>query len=115
MAGLREAGLSCRDISAHTGHAATTVMRAWNQWREEGRTQRGAGTGPRNVTTARDDRHLVRMGMTDRTTSFTVLSRSWSTATGFNLSFEGWTSGSHAIASASIVQRPSTPQTVMGT
>ena len=36
MVGLREAGLSYRDIAARTGHAATTVMRAWNQWREEG-------------------------------------------------------------------------------
>ena len=30
-------------------------------------------------------------------------------------SFKGWTSGSHAIASASIVQRPQMPQTAMGT
>ena len=30
-------------------------------------------------------------------------------------SFESWTSGSHAIASASIVQRPPMPQTAMGT
>ena len=40
MCGLQEAGLSCRDIAARTGHAATTVMRVLNQWREEGRTQR---------------------------------------------------------------------------
>ena len=46
MVGLREAGLSYRDIAARTGHAATTVMRVCNQWREEGRTQRRAGTGP---------------------------------------------------------------------
>ena len=52
MIGLREAGLSYRDIAARTGHAATTVMGIWNQWREEGRTQRRAGNGPRNVTTA---------------------------------------------------------------
>ena len=31
------------------------------------------------------------------------------------LSFEDWTSGSLVIASASIVQRPPTPQTAMGT
>ena len=69
MVGLREAGLSYRDIVARTGHAAMTVMRVW---REEGRTQRRAGTGPRNVTTSRDDRHLVRMAVTDRTASSTV-------------------------------------------
>ena len=51
---------------------------------EEGRTQRRAGTGLRNVTTARDDRHLVRMAVTDPTASFTVFSRRWSIATGFD-------------------------------
>ena len=86
MVGLREAGLSYRDIAARTGHSATTVMRVWNQWKEEGRTQRRAGIGPRDVTTARDDRHLVRMTVMDRTVSSTVLSRRWSTATGLDLS-----------------------------
>ena len=83
---LREAGLSYRDITARIGHAATTVMRVWIQRREEGRTQRRAGTGPRNVTTAQDDSHLVRMAVTDRTASSTVMSGRWSTATGFDLS-----------------------------
>ena len=122
ISGLREAGLSYRVIAARTGHAATTVMRVWNQWREEGRTQRGAGTGPRNVTTGRDDSHIVCMAVTGRTASFTVLSRHWSTVTGLDVcfsssspSFEGWTNGSHAITSASIAQRPPTPQTAMGT
>ena len=86
MVGLREAGLSYRDIAACTGHAAMKVMRVWNQWREEGRTQRRAGTGSRNVTTARDGRHLVRMAVTDRTVSSTMLVRCWSTATGLELS-----------------------------
>ena len=38
------------------------------------------------MTTARGDRHLVRMAVTDRTASSTVLSRRWSTATGLDLS-----------------------------
>ena len=58
-------------------------MRAWNQWSEEGRTQRRAGTGPRNVTKARDDRHLIHLTVTDRTASTRVLSRRWSTCNGF--------------------------------
>ena len=86
MVDLREAGLSYHDIAAGTGHAATTVVCVWNQWREEGRTQRRAGTGPRNMTTARDDRHLGRMTVTDRTASSIELSRRWSTATGLDLS-----------------------------
>ena len=40
MVSLREAGLSYRDIAARTGHVAMAVMRAWNQWKEEGRTQK---------------------------------------------------------------------------
>ena len=86
MIGLQEAGLSYRDIAVRTGHAAMTVMRVWNQWREESRMQRWAGTGPCNVTTTRDDRHLVRMDVTDCSASSTVLSRRWSTATGLDLS-----------------------------
>ena len=86
MVGLREAGLSYSDIAARTGHATTTVMRVWSHWRENGRTHRRAGTGPRNVTTARDDRHLVSMAVTDRTASSTVMSRHWSIATGLGLS-----------------------------
>ena len=58
----------------------------WNQWREEDRTQRRAGTAPRNMATVRDDRHHVRMAVTDRTASYTLLSRRWSTATGLDLS-----------------------------
>ena len=63
MVGLQEAGLSYREIAARTGHTATTVMRVWNQWREQGRMQRRADTGPRNVTTLWDDLHLVRMAI----------------------------------------------------
>ena len=86
MVGLQEAGVSYCDIAACTGHAAMTVMRVWNQWREEGHTHRRAGTGLHNVTTAWDDRHHVRIPMTDRTVSSTVLSQLWSTATGLDLS-----------------------------
>ncbi|KAJ8884786.1 hypothetical protein PR048_010982 [Dryococelus australis] len=69
---LRETGLPYRDISARTGHAATTVMRVWSQWIEEVRAQRRVGTGPRNVTAAQDDAHLVRIAVTDLTASSTV-------------------------------------------
>ena len=86
MVGLWEAGLSYLDIVAHTGHAAMTVMHEWNQRREEGHTQRQAGTGPRNMNTAQDDRHLVRMAVMDCTASSIVLSQHWSTATGLDLS-----------------------------
>ena len=83
MVGLQEAVLSYCDIVACTGHAATTVMCVCNQWREESRTQRRAGTGPHNVTTVRYDRHLVCLAVMDHIASSTMLSRRWSTATGW--------------------------------
>ena len=86
MVGHHKAGLSYRDIVARTGHATTTVMRVWNQWREEGRTQRRASTRPHNVTKARDDLHLVRMPLTDRTALFSMINRRRSTAMGLDLS-----------------------------
>ena len=120
MVGLREAGLPYRDMADRTAHAAATAMRVWNQWREEGRAQRRADTGPRNVTTARDDRHLSRIGPYSFMHS---LESTLEYCNGFgpvcfnssSPSFEGWTGGSQAIASASIVQRPPMPQTAMGT
>ncbi|GFV55317.1 transposable element Tc1 transposase [Trichonephila clavipes] len=42
-------------------------MRVSKQWTEEGLTARKSGSGPRNVTSAREDRRLVRMAQTDRT------------------------------------------------
>ncbi|GFX76462.1 transposable element Tc1 transposase [Trichonephila clavipes] len=42
-------------------------MRVSKQWTDEGRTGRKSVSGPRNVTSAREDRRLVRMAQTDRT------------------------------------------------
>ena len=99
MVDILESGLLYRDIATRTGHAATTVMHVRNQWREAGLTQKRDGTGPRNVITARDDRHHVRMAVKDRTASSTVLNRRWEYCNGFGpvcfnsltQSFEGWT------------------------
>ena len=88
-------------------------MRMWKQWIEDGHTQRLAGTGPRNVTTAWDDCHLVRMTMTDCAASSTVLSRRWSPETGVDLSESNvrrrlLRAGLVAVTSASIVHEPPT-------
>ena len=84
---LRETGLSYRDMRlVQCKLLRQYTVRVWNKWREEGRTQRRGGTGPHNVTTAWDDRHLVRMTVTDRTVSSTGLSRRWSTAADLDLS-----------------------------
>ncbi|GFV30733.1 transposable element Tc1 transposase [Trichonephila clavipes] len=60
-------------------------MRVSKQWTDEGWTARKSGSGPRNVTSARDDRRLVRMAQTDRTASSRQLAAQWSTATGVSL------------------------------
>ncbi|GFV58357.1 transposable element Tc1 transposase [Trichonephila clavipes] len=83
--GLREAGLSYRAVAAHLQHNSSTIMRVSKQWMDEGWTARKSGSGPRNVTSARDDRRLVRMAKTDRTASSRQLAAQWSTATGVSL------------------------------
>ncbi|GFV57029.1 transposable element Tcb2 transposase [Trichonephila clavipes] len=60
-------------------------MRVSKQWTDEGRTAWKSGSGPRNVTSARDDRRLVRMAQTDHTASSRQLAAQWSTATGVSL------------------------------
>ncbi|GFV38157.1 transposable element Tc1 transposase [Trichonephila clavipes] len=57
--GLREAGLSYRAVAARGQHNSSTIMRVSKQWTDESRTARKSGSGPRNVTSARDDRRLV--------------------------------------------------------
>ncbi|GFU30032.1 transposable element Tc1 transposase [Trichonephila clavipes] len=56
-------------------------MRVSKQWTDEGLTARKSGSGPRNVTSAREDRRLVRMAQTDRTAFSRQLAAQWSTAT----------------------------------
>ncbi|GFW88937.1 transposable element Tc1 transposase [Trichonephila clavipes] len=56
-------------------------MRVSKQWTDESRTARKSGSGPRNVTSAREDRRLVRMAQTDRTAFSRQLAAQWSTAT----------------------------------
>ncbi|GFU77207.1 transposable element Tcb2 transposase [Trichonephila clavipes] len=56
-------------------------MRVSKQWTDEGRTARKSVSGPRNVTSAREDRRLVRMAQTHRTAFSRLLAAQWSTAT----------------------------------
>ncbi|GFW71420.1 transposable element Tc1 transposase [Trichonephila clavipes] len=67
IVGLREAGLSYRAVAARVQRNISTIMRVSKQWTGEGRTARKFVSGPRNVTSAREDRRLVRMAQTDRT------------------------------------------------
>ncbi|GFU97423.1 transposable element Tc1 transposase [Trichonephila clavipes] len=55
IVGLREAGLSYRAVAARVQRNSSTIRRVSKQWTDEGRTARNSGSGPRNVTSARDD------------------------------------------------------------
>ncbi|GFY22842.1 transposable element Tc1 transposase [Trichonephila clavipes] len=81
IVGLREAGLSYRAVPARVQRNSSTIMRVSKQRTDEGRTARKSGSGPRNVTSARDDRRLELMAQTDRTTSSRQLAAQWSIAT----------------------------------
>ncbi|GFV79435.1 transposable element Tcb2 transposase [Trichonephila clavipes] len=85
IVGHREAGLSYRAVAARVQRNSSTIMRVSKQWTDEGRTARKSGSGPRNVTSARDDRRLVRMAQTDRTASSRQLAAQLSNATGVSL------------------------------
>ncbi|GFY23553.1 transposable element Tc1 transposase [Trichonephila clavipes] len=82
IVGLHEAGMSYHAVAARVQRNSSTIMRVSKQWTDEGRTAWKSGSGPRNVTSARDDRRLVRMAQTDRIASSRQLAAQWSTATG---------------------------------
>ncbi|GFU84300.1 transposable element Tcb2 transposase [Trichonephila clavipes] len=54
----------------------------WKQWTDEHRT----GSGQPKMTSARDNRHMLRMAVKDRTASSWQLAARWSTATGVLMS-----------------------------
>ncbi|PRD30897.1 UNVERIFIED_CONTAM: hypothetical protein NCL1_25013 [Trichonephila clavipes] len=61
-------------------------MRVWKQRTDKHRTTRKTGSGQWKVTSARYDRHLLRMAVNDRTASSRQLAARWSTATGVLMS-----------------------------
>ena len=72
MDGLHVAGMSYRDVSSRTGHAAWTVIRALNQWIKENHTQIRPDTV---MSTAWDDYYHIPMIVTDCKDWSRVLSR----------------------------------------
>ncbi|GFW15213.1 transposable element Tc3 transposase [Trichonephila clavipes] len=63
-----------------------SLCEVWKQWTDEYQTTRKTGSGRRKVTSARDDRHLLRMAMNDYTASSRQLAARCSTATGVLMS-----------------------------
>ncbi|GFU51198.1 transposable element Tcb2 transposase [Trichonephila clavipes] len=61
-------------------------MQVWKQWTDEHRTTRKPGSGRRKVTSACDDRRLLRMTVNDCTASSRQLAARWSTVIGVPMS-----------------------------
>ncbi|GFW27456.1 transposable element Tc1 transposase [Trichonephila clavipes] len=76
--GLREGGFSYRAVGAHVQLNSSTVVQVCKQWTDEHRTNRKTGSEPRKVTSASDDRHLLRMIVNDCTASSMQLAARWS-------------------------------------
>ncbi|GFU79456.1 DDE_3 domain-containing protein [Trichonephila clavipes] len=51
--------------SSRVQRSSSTVIRVWKKWTDELRTTRKTGSGRRKVTSARENKHLHRMGMND--------------------------------------------------
>ncbi|XP_071039937.1 uncharacterized protein [Parasteatoda tepidariorum] len=83
--GLREAELSYREVAVCVQRNSSTAKRVWKQWMDECQTTRKSGSGTRNVTSAFDGRHLVRMALMDRTAPSRQLAAQWSIATSVSL------------------------------
>ncbi|RZC43017.1 HTH 29 domain containing protein, partial [Asbolus verrucosus] len=82
IVGLREAGLSFRNIATKMNTSLSTVVDSCQAWFQEGRTRRARGTGPRPRTTEREDRHLRLMVPRDCFTSTKAIADQWFTKHG---------------------------------
>ncbi|GFV69639.1 uncharacterized protein TNCV_4507541 [Trichonephila clavipes] len=61
---------------------SSTVSRVWKQWTDEHRTTKKTGSRQLKVTSARNNRHLLRLAVNDRTASSRQLNARLSTGTG---------------------------------
>ena len=67
--GLREKGFSYRATAVREQRSSSKMMRVRKQLTDEHRATRKTGSGRRKVTSALDDRHLLRISVNDRTSS----------------------------------------------
>lgn len=80
--GLREAGLSFREIAARVDRNVSTVLRCWRAWHEEGRGHRARGSGRRRSTNPREDRYLRTLAVRNRHVSTRRIADDWYAAVG---------------------------------
>ncbi|GFT82472.1 transposable element Tcb2 transposase [Trichonephila clavipes] len=67
----------CQSTGARVQRNSSTMMRVWKQWTNEHRTTRKTGNGRRKMTSARDDRHFLRMVWTSLTKGHRQLRLQW--------------------------------------
>ena len=84
--GLREGGLSYCAKTARDERNSSIVMRVWKQWTDEHRTTQKTSNGKRKVTSARNNRHMLRRTVNCRTAPSRQLIARWSIATGVLIS-----------------------------
>ncbi|GFW00634.1 transposable element Tc1 transposase [Trichonephila clavipes] len=78
---LPDEGFYYRAIRARVQRNSSPVIRVWKQWTDDHRTTRKTGSGRRKVTSARNNRDLLRMVVKDRIASSRQLTARWSPAT----------------------------------
>ncbi|GBO07957.1 hypothetical protein AVEN_220591-1 [Araneus ventricosus] len=69
VVGIREGGVSFRDIVERLGRNVSTVHDWWQQWSREGTASRRPGSGRPHGTTEREDRRVRRLALVHRTAS----------------------------------------------
>ena len=79
--GLQEGGFSYRSIAAYVQGNSSRAMLVWKQCTNEHRETRKTGSGWRKLTSALDDRHLLRMAVNHNTAFSRQLAACWSTGT----------------------------------
>ena len=75
--GMADAGRSIKAIARHFGRAPRTIRTLLEKWRRTGAVAHGNFGRIRRQTTARADRHLVRLVRANRTLPATILRLMW--------------------------------------
>ncbi|XP_047113530.1 uncharacterized protein LOC124790022 [Schistocerca piceifrons] len=70
-------GLSTREIAFKTGFNQSTVSRLLKKYREKGNVDHEKGRGWKRASTAKQDRILKMLSLSDRRLSSTELKRDW--------------------------------------
>lgn len=77
IVGLREAGLSFRDIANRVGRSVATIALCWRRWRENNEERRRPRPGRPRRTTGREDRALRLAALRDRFSSTREIGDRW--------------------------------------